>query len=201
MIKNIIFDMGNVLLDFDPEAAVRRLPVEPTAQQFIKELLFASPEWVAFDRGDLTEEAVLQQLSARAPAELRGTLKECLHTWHETMVPLPGAKDFLRELKEKGYRLFVLSNASKQFWTYFPREIDVSLFDGVVVSCDVHLLKPDARIYRHLLDTYSLDPNECLFIDDRADNVRGAEQVGIKGLVFEGDYDKLGIYRAIARMN
>ena len=52
MIRNIIFDMGNVLLDFDPEAAVRRLPVEPTAQQFIKELLFASPEWVAFDRGD-----------------------------------------------------------------------------------------------------------------------------------------------------
>ncbi len=189
MIRNIIFDMGNVLLDFDPEAAVRRLPVEPTAQQFIKELLFASPEWVAFDRGDLTEEAVLQRLSARAPAELRDPLRELLHNWHETMIPLPGAKEFLQELKEKGFRLFVLSNASEQFWTYFPREIDVSLFDGVVVSCDVHLLKPDVRIYRHLLDTYSLDPNECLFIDDRADNLQGAEQVGIRGLVFEGDYD------------
>ena len=103
MIRAVIFDMGNVLLDFDPDAAVRRLPVDPTAQQFIKELLLASPEWVAFDRGDLTEEAVLRQLSARAPAELRGALKECLHTWHETMVPLPGAAEAVRMLNEAGF--------------------------------------------------------------------------------------------------
>lgn len=199
--KNIIFDMGNVLLDFDPGAAVRRLPVEPEEQQFIKELLFASPEWVAFDRGDLTEETVFQQLSARAPAELRGALRELLHNWHETMVPLPGAKELLQELKARGFRLFVLSNASKQFWLYFPREIDVTLFDGVVVSCDVHLLKPDVRIYRHLLDTYSLDAQDCLFVDDRADNLQGAKEAGIDGLQFTGDYDavrkRIGIHETL----
>ncbi len=189
MIKNIIFDMGNVLLDFDPDAAVRRLPVEPAAQQLIKNTLFLAPEWVMYDRGDLTEDAMLAALSPRVPEELRPALRECLHSWHTTMLPLPGVKEFLQELKEKGYRLFVLSNASEQFWTYFPREIDVNLFDGVVVSCDVHLLKPDVRIYRHLLDTYSLDPGECLFVDDRADNVRGAKEAGIDGLRFTGDYD------------
>ena len=200
MINNIIFDMGNVLLDFDPEAAVRQLPVDPAAQQTVKEALFLSPEWVQYDRGDLTEDTFFAALAPRVPEALRPALKECLHSWHTTMTPLPGAKAFLRELKEAGFRLFVLSNASEQFRTYFPREIGVDLFDGIVVSCDVHLLKPNARIYRHLLDTYSLDPNECLFIDDRADNVRGAEQVGIKGLVFEGDYDavreQIGICKA-----
>ena len=187
--KNIIFDMGNVLLDFDPEAAVRQLPVDPAAQQLIKNTLFLAPEWVMYDRGDLTEDAMLAALSPRVPDELRPALKECLHTWHATMTPLPGAKAFLRELKEKGFRLFVLSNASEQFWTYFPREIDVDLFDGVVVSCDVHLLKPDVRIYRHLLETYHLDPLDCLFIDDRADNLLGAAEAGIDGLPFTGDYD------------
>ena len=191
MIKNIIFDMGNVLLDFDPDAAVRRLPVEPEEQQLIREVLFGSPEWVMYDRGDLTEETLFQKLSGRLPEKLRPALQECLHSWHVTMLPLPGAKEFLRELKGKGFRLFVLSNASEQFWTYFPREIDVNLFDGVVVSCGVRLLKPDVRIYRHLLETYALDPDECLFVDDRADNLLGAKEAGIDGLLFKGDYDEV----------
>ena len=187
--KNIIFDMGNVLLDFDPEAAVRQLPVDPAAQQLIKNTLFLAPEWVQYDRGDLTEESMLAALSPRVPEELRPALRDCLHTWHVTMLPLPGVKEFLRELKEKGFWLFVLSNASEQFWTYFPRELGVDLFDGVVVSCDVHLLKPDVRIYRHLLETYSLDAQDCLFVDDRADNLQGAKEAGIDGLQFTGDYD------------
>ena len=199
MIKNIIFDMGNVLLDFDPEAAVRHLPVDPAAQQLIKNTLFLAPEWAMYDRGDLTEETMLSALSPRVPEALRPALRECLHSWHTTMLPLPGVKELLQELKSKGFRLFVLSNASEQFWTYFPREIDVNLFDGVVVSCDAHLLKPDVRIYRRLLELYSLDPQDCLFVDDRADNLLGAKEAGIDGLQFTGDYNavrkKTGICR------
>ncbi len=93
--------------------------------------------------------------------------------------------------KVKGYKLFILSNAHKSFYEYFPRAIDLNIFDGVVVSADIHIVKPDIRIYEHLLNTYNLKPEECLFIDDRADNVKGAKAAGINAIQFNGDFEEI----------
>ena len=104
------------------------------------------------------------------------------------MVPVEGAWEFMSFVKEKGYGLYVLSNAAIEFYQYFPRQIDMDFFDGIVVSGEVHMLKPEREIYRYLLESYHLSPQECLFIDDREDNVKGGEKEGIKGIVFKGDF-------------
>ena len=88
-----------------------------------------------------------------------------------------------------GYRMYVLSNACQLFYEYFPRRFDEKLFDGIMVSSTVRLIKPDPRIYELLCSTYDLKPEECVFIDDRADNVEAAQGVGMQGIVFPGSYE------------
>ena len=107
------------------------------------------------------------------------------------MEPVAGAREFCEEAKSRGKRLFVLSNADQNFYEYFPRFAPFDFFDGIVVSSDLHLIKPDRRIYRHLLDAYQLRPGECLFIDDRQENVDAARQEGMLAEVFTGDFDAI----------
>ena len=83
----------------------------------------------------------------------------------------------------------MLSNASDEFYDYFPNFAPLSYFDGIVVSADLHKIKPDTAIFKHLLQTYQLLPKECLFIDDMEANVKGAMQIGMKGEVFLGDFE------------
>ena len=96
---------------------------------------------------------------------------------HTVMPRLEGALPFLQQDKKGGYRLYVLSNASDEFYIYFPKSYDVNLFEGIVVSADLHIIKPDERIYRYLLERYGLNPGETLFIDDRLENVEGASEI------------------------
>ena len=92
---------------------------------------------------------------------------------------------------EKGYGIFVLSNASDLFYEYFPRLLPLDFFDGVFVSSDYKMLKPDEVIYHTFLEKHGLKAEECLFIDDREENVSGAKAVGFNGCVFDGDYGKV----------
>ena len=107
------------------------------------------------------------------------------------MRPVAGAKEFCGYAKEQGYRLFVLSNASSSFYQYFQRFAPLDYFDGIVVSCDIHMIKPDVRIYQYLLDKYQLTPEESFFIDDMPENVAGAQKAGIRGAIFHGDFEKI----------
>ena len=105
------------------------------------------------------------------------------------MKPVKGAEEFCKYARGKGYKLYVLSNASASFYDYFPSFLPLDFFDGVVVSSDIHLIKPDRKIYEYLLERYQLKAEECFFLDDRADNIEAAKAVGMEGMVFQGDYE------------
>lgn len=191
MIKNIIFDMGNVLLDYNPDAAMQMLGINEKAKPVIMKELFGGNEWVQLDLGNISVDEAFENIKQRIPEEYHTDLRKCIDGWDVCMVPVEGAKEFCEAVKSNGFGVYVLSNAHKSFYSYFPRYFDLDFFDGVVVSADMHTVKPDIKIYKHLLEKYSLKAEECLFIDDRADNVEGALKAGMKAVQFKNDFEEI----------
>lgn len=191
MIKNVIFDMGNVLLSYNPNVCLERFVEREEDREVIKRELFEGPEWVEGDLGYLTDAQRFDKVKERVPERLHEALKRCAVEWTMCMKPVPGAREFVSLAKEKGYRIYVLSNASNSFYEYFPNFMPFDYFDGIVVSCDIHIIKPDIHIYEYLLNKYELKPEECFFLDDIAANIEGAKKAGMDGAVFTGDFEKL----------
>ena len=129
-IKNIIFDMGNVLLDYDPEVCLDYFLEKEADRAIIRRELFEGPEWEQGDLGRLTDLERFYKVRERVPERLHGALKSCAVDWTMCMRPVQGMKEFCDRQKEEGRRLYVLSNASSSFYDYFPRFADFSYFDG-----------------------------------------------------------------------
>lgn len=191
MIKNVVLDMGNVLLDFRPEYVMDQFCSSEEEKDVIRRELFEGPEWPLGDRGDIKDKDRFDLVKVRVPEKYHEALKNCALHWDICMDPLDGAKEFCEKVKEKGYKIFVLSNASDLFYVYFPKFLPLDFFDGVFVSSDYLMLKPDVEIYKTFLDKYGLKGEECLFIDDRQDNIEGAGKAGLNTFRFEGDYEKV----------
>ena len=191
MIKNIIFDMGNVLLDYNPDAAMQMLGINEKAKPVIMKELFGGNEWVQLDLGNISVDEAFENIKQRIHEEYHSDLRKCIDGWDVCMVPVEGAKEFCEAVKSEGFGVYILSNAHKSFYSYFPRYFNLDFFDGVVVSADVHTVKPDIKIYKHLLEKYNLKAEECLFIDDRADNVDGALKSGMKAVQFKNDFEEI----------
>lgn len=191
MIKNIILDMGNVLLDYNPNVILDKVCDNAEEKETIFNELFQGEEWIMGDYGQITNSERYDRIKERIPQFLHNKLKECVDNWDICMVPIEGAQEFCGKVKEQGYKIYVLSNACSKFYEYFPKEYDMDFFDGIVVSSDVHIIKPDIRIYEYLLEKYNLVPEECLFIDDREENVNGAKRAGMNAVIFENNYEKI----------
>lgn len=191
MIKNVVLDMGNVLLDFRPEFVMDQFCSSEEEKDVIRRELFEGPEWPLGDRGDIKDKDRYNLVKVRVPEKYHEALKNCALHWDICMDPLEGAKEFCEKVKEKGYKIFVLSNASDLFYVYFPKFLPLDFFDGVFVSSDYLMLKPDVEIYKTFLNKYGLKGEECLFIDDRQDNIEGAGKAGLNTFRFEGDYEKV----------
>lgn len=190
-IKNVVFDMGNVLMDFQPRFSLDKYCSDEAEKALIMHQLFEGPEWEQGDLGLIRDEDRFDLVKVRVPREHWQSLSDCAYKWHECMVPLPGAEEFCDFLRDKGYRLYLLSNASTAFYDYYKRFRPFQYFDGMVVSADIHLLKPDVKIYEYLLDKYRLTAGECLFIDDRLDNVASARSAGLQAVQFQGSYEQI----------
>lgn len=191
MIQNIILDMGNVLLRYDPDRILDELCGTPEEKELIRQQLFCGKEWAMGDAGEITNEERYDLVKERLPEHVHGALRRVVDHWWEYMPKVAGAQDFCTRQQARGYRLYVLSNACNRFFTYFPNGYDMDMFDGIMVSSRVHLVKPDARIYELLCDTYGLQPSECIFIDDMQANVEAARACGMAGVVFDGDWEKV----------
>jgi putative hydrolase of the HAD superfamily len=191
MIKNIVLDMGNVLFDYNPDVILNMFCSSDEEKEIIRKELFDGPEWLMGDKGDIKDRDRFDLVKVRVPEKYHEALRNCAFKWDLCMKPLPGAADFCKTVKEHGYKIYVLSNASDLFYEYFPRLLPLDFFDGVFVSSDYLMLKPDEKIYRTFLSKYGLKADECLFIDDRKENIEGSKIVGFNGYVFDGDFEKI----------
>ena len=180
----IVFDIGNVLLRFQPEKACLLLPEEIRAD--VQHAMFDSDgglsRWAQLDLGVKSNMEIVSEIAAASghPGCERHIL-QLLETFPQTMSPLP-LSHLIAELKAMGKRVFALTNYPEPSLT---RTVERFAFfrhmDGMVVSSREKVMKPDERIYRILLDRYHLNAEDTLFIDDRLENIRAAEKLGIQG--------------------
>ncbi|MBR2792523.1 MAG: HAD family phosphatase [Erysipelotrichaceae bacterium] len=195
MIKNIIFDMGRVLVEFYPEDFLTKEGItDKEERELLLREIFHHEDWTNMDAGIMSEQEMYDEAVKRIPEHLHQTAHNLIFDWNDPIIPVKGMEDFVRECKEKGYGIYLLSNASVAQPVYWLRIPGHQYFDGTVVSALEKIMKPDIRIYQILLDRYGLKAEECLFIDDMARNIKGAEKAGIRGYLFDGDVDKLRKY-------
>ena len=187
MIRNILFDMGNVLIHFDRKVFLDRLEVSEEEKQLLLREVFLSVEWVQMDRGTLREETAEPLICQRLPEHLHGAVHSLVSLWDEPMLPIAGMAELVQELKNNGYGIYLLSNASIRQHDYWSKIPGWQFFDGKVISADEKVMKPHQDYYRMALERFDLKPEECFFIDDVPANIEGALYCGIPGTVFHKD--------------
>ena len=179
----IVFDLGNVLLTFNPLAHLKKRFPGPLAER-MNEAIFASRHWVEMDRGVLTMEEIAARIVKDAP-DMAEWLQPALDTYGDMVQPIPENVGLLPGLKAAGYRLYVLSNIGEAFFAEMrARNPFLAQFDGLMISGAVHILKPDPAIFLLLLHEFRLDPARTLFVDDRQENIDGASAAGIRGICY-----------------
>ena len=183
-IKNIIFDIGNVISRFDWEGTYRSKGYEGSMLERLGKATARSDDWKEYDRGILTAEQVLERFIENDP-EIEEEIRHALSEFSLIVKPVEYAIPWIKSLKQKGYRCYYLSNFSeiaerecREALAFLP------LMDGGILSWHEKVIKPDPAIYRLLLDRYDLKPEECVFMDDTAENLPPAAELGIHTICF-----------------
>ena len=191
---NIIFDMGNVIIRYDPEYFIMKEGITAKDDKnLLMRTIFRSKEWPMLDGGIIDESELEETVLKRLPERLYHTAHRLIFHWDEHADPIPGMFELIRDLNKNGSRLFLLSNASVRQPEYWRRMAVSEYFDGAVVSGPEKHMKPKPEIYNILLDRYELRACDCVFIDDVQANVTGAVNVGMKGILFSGDTGDLRV--------
>ncbi|WP_370769965.1 HAD family hydrolase [Eubacterium ramulus] len=195
--------MGNVLMRYDPEVPLREYVSSEEARDLIRKELFQGPEWVERDRGTISIEEMYESVAKRIPEQYHEELKKCVYGWDICMEPLEKSVKLCEDARKWGTRRMCFPMQQQMSFIGISRNFSpLEAFDGVMVSSEVHLIKPDVRIYECLLEKYQLKPEECLFFDDRKDNVEGAREAGMQAMVFTEDYESpANIFKGTSRNN
>jgi putative hydrolase of the HAD superfamily len=183
-VRNVIFDLGGVLLEWNPDKILQRFYPDPLLRTLLKDELFLHPEWRALNRGTLSEAQLLERVSKRSgrpPAELAALLDSI----RESLVTKPDTVALLRSLHRRGVPLYCLSDMPVSIYAHVRLRHDFwDAFRGIVISGEVRMMKPEREVFEHLLSRYRLEPRQSVFVDDFPSNVDGARAVGLNAIQF-----------------
>ena len=194
MIKNVIFDFGQVMVRFDPYAIAKQTLDSNDDVDLLVPILFDRLYWDKLDAGSIADSEVLDAVCARLPERLWDAAKEIYDAWIYRIPEIDGMPALVRSLKDKGVPVALLSNISHYFVTHANEIPSLSLFDFCVFSADLGICKPDPRIFAAACMGGNFDPAQTLFIDDSPTNVQGARDFGLQAYLFDGDTEKLREY-------
>lgn len=183
--------MGGVLIQFDREYFIRRLGVANEDERILMNEVFRSLEWAQLDRGTITQAGAIANMCARLPQRLHEAATNLVTHWDRPIMPMEGMYELVAELKDLGYGIYLLSNATLRLHEFWPDIPASRFFDGTLISADVKLVKPQPEIYTLLCNTFGLQPAECFMIDDMPMNIEGAYEAGLAGFVFHGEVSAL----------
>ena len=186
MYKNIIFDFGGVVVQFNPKDFLMDHFMNKRAEEIVYELTFGSQEWQNLDRGIITrEEGNAAMLENAARVNRVFEVQTVIDEWPAILRTKESTVHTMQKLKAAGYRLYYLTNIPADIMDELRQREWFSLFDGGVASCDVHLCKPEPAIYTTLMQTCNLAYDESIFIDDNKVNAQAAYNLGITGILYK----------------
>lgn len=199
---NVVFDLGGVLLTWDPSAIVASVFDDASDQAIVLDGVFAHEDWVELDRGVLSPAEAVQRAAARTgiPAV---RLTHLFHAIPHALVPVPAVVELVMEVRHAGHPVYALSNLHRASLERQRDAFDIlDLFDGRVVSCEVGACKPEPAIFRRLLEGFALDPTATVFIDDMQPNLDAAAAFGVRTVLYtgvdscRGELQALGVHLA-----
>lgn len=182
--------MGGVLIDFNFSRTLGEY-YAPEHHQVLNDLVFKNEIWRQMDGGFERAENVIERVVPKLPAQTRALMAEMISDFYPYMPPIDGMAEFIARIKKAGYNVYLLSNATPRF---FDRYLDVpalTLMDGYFISALYKLLKPQPEIYEAFCNKFKVKADECFFIDDMPENIKGAKDYGMSGFVFEKNIDAL----------
>ena len=201
MIKNIIFDVGGVLIDFRYEDyMLNDLGFSEETTEYLSIHMVNSATWAELDRGVISQEEAVNIFKENLP-DYKAEIDLFWSMPEKLVTEYPYSEPLFKSLKEAGYNVYILSNyPEKMYELHWPTFDFVKKADGLVVSALEKMTKPDEKIYRLLLDRFGLKAEECVFIDDREVNVSAAKAMGIHGILFK-NYEQAvkELYKLIGR--
>lgn len=185
MIKNIIFDIGNVLVEFGWANFLRKFADDDGTFDRLVKATVGDPDWAEMDRGVLSDDEILDLFIENDP-EFEAQIRAMYEDYNGLLVQFDYAKEWIADLKERGYRVYALSNMSYKAIRECADSMDfLPMMDGSILSCYYKLIKPDPQIYELLYKTFDLVPDECVFFDDLEKNILAAREAGMNGVVFK----------------
>ena len=200
MYKNVIFDIGGVMVDFNPKDFLLERFCNSVTEEKVYNLTFGSETWKKLDAGLCTRYEGNQAMLEAAKAEhCVFEVQEVLENWVTILRLRRRMVELVRRLKNHGYCVYYLSNIPEDTLDFLMKQGLEGVFDGGVASCEVHINKPDPRIYQELLNNYHLIASECIFIDDSRANVQTAFQLGMNSIQMKESVDTL--VRSLATCN
>ena len=179
---DIILDMGNVLLEWNKDKILRGVVKTEKDYMILDKAIFQSGLWERLDLGTLTREELVLKVISMIGSIYQEKVQEVVWNWPSYIEIYKEVFPLLVHLKEKGHRIFVLSNTSPVFYELLEEQLSPlnEILDGFVLSCDIKAIKPDPKMFEEILYKYDLNPENCIFLDDVKDNTKMAESLGIK---------------------
>jgi putative hydrolase of the HAD superfamily len=184
-VRNVIFDLGGVVLDWNPDHIVSRFQPVVELRASLKAALFGHADWRMFDRGTLTESELIERLEPRV-GRPKEEVTAILDAVRDSLLEKPDTVKLIRELQAQGTPLYCLSNMPAAIYTHLRRRHNFwDAFSGIVISGEIKMMKPEPAVFRHLLDTFKLHAEESVFIDDVLANIDAAKEMGLHTIWFK----------------
>lgn len=182
--RNVVFDFGGVLLRWQPQEIIDAFYAEVELRGSLSRNVFQHPDWIEMDRGSLGEDAAVRRFAARMNRPVQ-EMQALLQLVKESLVPLPETVALVHELAGHGVPLYGLSNMPASTFTYLRGRYDHwKFFQGIVISGEVKLIKPDPAIFQYLCSLHQLEPSETIFVDDHSPNIEAAQKLGFRAILF-----------------
>ena len=188
MYKNIVFDLGGVVVDFAPKDFLLERFFNAETEAKVYDIVFGSSEWRMLDAGEITREQANEVMLKKAEEEAcLFEVESVLDDWMRTLKTRRRTVDIIKRLKKMGFAIYYLSNIAQDTLDELKTRDFWPLFDGGIASCEMKTNKPDPIIYEALLSKYNLNREETIFTDDNKLNASAAYELGITGIHYKGN--------------